>query len=216
MQSFASFFASLLMASSCATGLPTTSSTSNRNSSVTAKHNGKFKHNGPAALTKAYQKYGKPVLVDVANAISRQVRRSSTAMKLDECFWSITYGDWSRFRGAVEATEEVSSQFSQDAASSGLLGLAFSSLNTVQTTHGEDFWAFTSTGYVVGSGSLTRTSIYGLADTGTTLLLLPDSIVEASQGGYTFCYSVNLPSFFFWRVRLYRYHPWDVPQLCFR
>ncbi|OAA41767.1 secreted aspartic proteinase precursor [Metarhizium rileyi] len=81
---------------------------------------------------------------------------------------------------------------------------------------GEDFWTFTSTGYVVGSGSLTRTSIYGNADTGTTLLLLPDSIVEASQGGYTFCYSVNLPSFFFWRVRLYRYHPWDVPQLCFR
>jgi aspergillopepsin I len=56
---------------------------------------------------------------------------------------------------------------------------------------------------------LKKTSVSGIADTGTTLLLLPDSVVKAyyakvsgasydsSQGGYTFSCSTSLPSFSF-------------------
>lgn len=75
--------------------------------------------------------------------------KSSTAKKLQGESWSITYGDQSSSSGdvwsdvvnvgglsvkgqAVEAAKKVSAQFSQDTASSGLLGLAFSSINTVQ------------------------------------------------------------------------------------
>ncbi|EFZ04356.1 peptidase A1family protein [Metarhizium robertsii] len=340
MQTFGSFLVSLVVASSLATALPTTpSSTPAGNVSVTAKHNANFTRNGPAALAKAYRKFGKPVPVDVANALSRQnskrttgsdpnspqqydieylapvqigtpaqtlnldfdtgssdlwvfssltpssqvngqtlynPSKSSTAQSLSGSTWSITYGDGSSSSGvvytdavtvggltvnaqAVEAAKQVSSQFSQDAASSGLLGLAFSSINTVKPTkqktffdnakpaldsalftadlkHGADgkynfgyidstaytgsiaytpvdssqgFWGFTSRGYAVGGGSLNTASTSGIADTGTTLLLLPSSIVSAyyakvsgarydsSQGGYTFACSQSLPSFSF-------------------
>ncbi|EFY89840.1 secreted aspartic proteinase precursor [Metarhizium acridum CQMa 102] len=340
MQTFGSFLVSLVVASSLAAALPTTSSsTPNGTFSVTAKHNGNFTRSGPAALAKAYRKFGKPVPADVANALGRQKgkrttgsdpnspqqydvsylaavqigtpaqtlnldfdtgssdlwvfssltpssqvngqtvydpSRSSTAQPLGGSTWSIAYGDGSSSSGvvytdavtvggltvdaqAVEAAEQVSSQFSQDAASSGLLGLAFSSINTVEPTrqktffdnakpaldsalftadlkHGADgrynfgyidgaaytgsiaytavdssqgFWGFTSTGYAVGGGGLNTASTPGIADTGTTLLLLPGSIVSAYyarvsgarydgwQGGYTFACSQSLPSFSF-------------------
>jgi aspergillopepsin I len=76
---------------------------------------------------------------------------------------------------------------------------------SVNTANG--FWEFTGTGYGVGSGSFTSSSIDGIADTGTTLLLLDDDIVSAyydqvdgagydnSQGGYTFDCSADLPDF---------------------
>ncbi|OAQ65154.1 secreted aspartic proteinase precursor [Pochonia chlamydosporia 170] len=339
MQTFGSFLVSLVVASSVASALPATTATHDGNFSVTAKHNSKFKHNGPLALAKAYQKFGKPVPHDVANAVHRQnskrttgsdtnvpqqydseylaavqigtpaqtlnldfdtgssdlwvfssqtpksevhgqtlynPSKSSTSKALSGYTWSITYGDQSSSSGnvytdkvtvggltvnsqAVEAAKQVSDQFSQDAASSGLLGLAFSSINTVRPRqqktffdnakssltsplftadlkHGangkynfgyidnaahtgsiaytavdssEGFWSFTSTGYAVGSGTLKRTSTSGIADTGTTLLLLPDSIVNAyyskvsgasydnSQGGYTFSCDTTLPTFSF-------------------
>lgn len=74
---------------------------------------------------------------------------SSTAQELNGYTWNITYGDGSGASGnvytdtvtvggiavsgqAVELAEQVSSQFSQDTANDGLLGLAFSSINTVQ------------------------------------------------------------------------------------
>jgi len=75
----------------------------------------------------------------------------------------------------------------------------------VDTSNG--FWEFTGSGYAVGSGSFQQTSIDGIADTGTTLLLLDDSIVQDyykqvtdasydnSQGGYTFPCSATLPNF---------------------
>ncbi len=75
----------------------------------------------------------------------------------------------------------------------------------VNTANG--FWEFTGTGYGVGSGSFRSTDIDGIADTGTTLLLLDDDIVSAyydqvdgaeydnSQGGYTFDCSADLPDF---------------------
>lgn len=160
---------------------------------------------------------------------------------------------------AVESAEKVSSQFTEDTDNDGLLGLAFSSINTVsptqqktffdnaksslaaplftvdlkkgavgsykfgyidsasytgsisyvpvKTTNG--FWEFTGSGYAVGSASFVSLSIDAIADTGTTLLLLPASVVKAyyakvsgatyssSQGGYIFPCSATLPSFTF-------------------
>ncbi|KAL1305500.1 hypothetical protein AAFC00_002373 [Neodothiora populina] len=188
--------------------------------------------------------------------------------------WKISYGDGSGASGvvyadtvvvgkvtatsqAVEAATSISSAFVSDTDSDGLLGLAFSSINTVtpqqQTTFfdtvksslarklftvdlkkgaagsydfgyidsskysgsityvpvntANGFWQFTTTGYAVGSGSTVSTSYSAIADTGTTLLLLPDSIVSAyyakvsgakydnNQGGYVFSCSATLPSF---------------------
>lgn len=71
----------------------------------------------------------------------------------------------------------------------------------------QGFWEFTGTGYGVGDGSFQDVSIDAIADTGTTLILIDDSIVEAyygevdgaeydrTQGGYTFDCSTDLPDF---------------------
>ncbi|KAJ5698520.1 Penicillopepsin-1 [Penicillium macrosclerotiorum] len=186
--------------------------------------------------------------------------------------WSISYGDGSSASGnvytdtvtvggvtaskqAVEAAKKISSEFQQDTNNDGLLGLAFSSINTVepraQTTffdsvkssldqplfavalkHGEPgvydfgftdsskytgeitytsvddsqgFWSFDVDGYSAGTAS--GGGFSGIADTGTTLLLLDDSIVSAyydqvsgakedsNAGGYVFDCSTDLPDF---------------------
>jgi aspergillopepsin I len=74
---------------------------------------------------------------------------STTAQQLSGASWSVQYGDGSTSNGdvyaddvtiggltvsnqAVEAAQQVSSQFSQDSSIHGLLGLAFDSLNSVQ------------------------------------------------------------------------------------
>lgn len=71
------------------------------------------------------------------------------------------------------------------------------------------YWTFTSSGYSVGSGGFSATSIKGIADTGTSLLYLPTAIVTAyyrqvsgasasrTYGGYVFPCSSALPSFTF-------------------
>ncbi|KAK4236962.1 aspartic peptidase domain-containing protein [Achaetomium macrosporum] len=201
---------------------------------------------------------------------------SSSAKKMSGATWKISYGDGSSSSGdvftdvvsiggltvnsqAVESAKQVSSEFTQDTASSGLLGLAFSTLNTVQPTQqktffdnaasslsqkvftadlkhnapgtynfgfidsslhtgsiaytpvdsSQGFWGFTASGYAVGSGTVNKQSISGIADTGTTLLLLPSSVVRAyysqvrgaqdSQevGGYVFPCSATTPDFKF-------------------
>jgi aspergillopepsin I len=197
---------------------------------------------------------------------------SSNATKLAGYSWSITYGDQSSASGdvykdfvvvggvkasaqAVEAASQISQQFVNDKNNDGLLGLAFSSINTVkpksQTTFfdtvkgqldsplfavtlkhnapgtydfgfvdknkytgsltyaqvdsSQGFWSFTADGYKIGSKS--GGSIQGIADTGTTLLLLPDNVVsdyygqvsgaqqDSSAGGYTVPCSAQLPDF---------------------
>jgi aspergillopepsin I len=69
----------------------------------------------------------------------------------------------------------------------------------------QGFWSFDVDGYKVGSKS--GSGFSGIADTGTTLLLLDDSVVSAyyaqvsgakndqSVGGYVFPCSTTLPSF---------------------
>ncbi|OTB00987.1 hypothetical protein M426DRAFT_14969 [Hypoxylon sp. CI-4A] len=200
---------------------------------------------------------------------------SSSSKKVSGASWEISYGDGSSSSGdvytdtvtvggvtfdsqAVEAASKVSDEFQTDANNDGLLGLAFSSINTVtpkaqktffdnvasdldvaawtadlkyheagtydfgaiddskytgditytDVDSSQGFWSFTSTGYGVGD-NFKQQSFDGIADTGTTLALLPDTIVEAyykqvsgakldqQQGGYTFSCDATLPDFVF-------------------
>jgi hypothetical protein len=71
------------------------------------------------------------------------------------------------------------------------------------------FWEWTASGYAVGTGSVKATTIQGIADTGTSLFLLPSSVVTAYygevsgatydllQGGYTLPCSGDVPDFSF-------------------
>ncbi|KAE8380856.1 Aspartic protease pep1 [Aspergillus bertholletiae] len=199
---------------------------------------------------------------------------SGNATKMEGASWDISYGDGSGASGdvyqdtvtvgsitaqsqAVEAASKISDQFVQDKNNDGLLGLAFSSINTVkpkpQTTFfdtvksqldsplfavtlkyhapgsydfgyidkqkytgeiayadvdsSQGFWQFTADGYSVGSGAAQQTPITGIADTGTTLVMLDDAIVDAyykqvqgaennsSAGGYVFPCDAELPEF---------------------
>lgn len=80
----------------------------------------------------------------------------------------------------------------------------------VPVDNSRGFWGFTSSGYSVGSsGSFKSVSIDAVADTGTTLLYLPDAVVQdyygavpsasysSSQGGYTYPCGTSLPSMSF-------------------
>ncbi|KAI3326396.1 eukaryotic aspartyl protease [Xylariaceae sp. AK1471] len=201
---------------------------------------------------------------------------STTAKKVDGASWMITYGDMSSSSGvvyrdvvtvggvtvsnqAVEAATKVSAQFTQDANNDGLLGLAFSSINTVQPKQeltwfdnaakaldakvwtadlkyhkagtydfgaidkskytgditytpvdsSNGFWEFEISGYGVGNTTFKASPFKGIADTGTTLAMLPDQAVKAyykavpnakldlNQGGYVFPCSASLPNFVF-------------------
>ena len=171
-------------------------------------------------------------------------------------FVLVSVGSITASSQAVEAASTVSAQFTQDAGTDGLLGLAMSSINTVkpvqQTTFfdtvksqlaqplfavnlkyhaagsydfgyidstkytgsityvdvddSQGFWGFTANGYTVGS-TTSRTSISAIADTGTTLVYVDDSIVDAyysqvdgaqndsQAGGITFPCDSQLPDF---------------------
>ena len=201
--------------------------------------------------------------------------KSSTSKKLAGETWSITYGDQSSASGdvysdtvdvggttvtgqAVEAAQTISAEF-VSGTSDGLLGLGFSSINTVtpdkQQTffanaeslldaplftanlkkgqpgnynfgyidnteytgtvsytavdNSQGFWSYTTDSYTIASGSPVTGSIQSIADTGTTLLLVDDSIVSAyygqvqgssnsqSDGGYVFPCSATLPDISF-------------------
>ncbi|KAJ8113912.1 hypothetical protein ONZ43_g5034 [Nemania bipapillata] len=204
------------------------------------------------------------------------IQQSSTAKILAGASWDISYGDGSSSGGnvytdtvsiggitveqqAVESATNVSLAFTQRPDTDGLVGLAFSKLNTVRPTQqltffdnamrdlalplftanlkasepgnynfgfidptefngqityipvntSSGFWQFTSEGFKVGNSStMVAATHQAIADTGTTLLLVPDDIaaayyaqipgaVNAAQtaGGYVFPCSVTLPSY---------------------
>ena len=75
---------------------------------------------------------------------------------------------------------------------------------SVKTANG--FWEVASNGYAVGAAAFVALAIDAVVDTGTTLLLLPQSVCTAyykqvagaaydsAEGGYTFPCSTTLPS----------------------
>jgi aspergillopepsin I len=75
-------------------------------------------------------------------------------------------------------------------------------------------WQFTGSGFAVGHGAFQNFSIKAIADTGTTLLLMPDTVVSAyypqveeavydyQNSGYVFPCSSSLPDFTF-RIGVY-------------
>ncbi|KAI4179957.1 MAG: hypothetical protein L6R41_007541 [Letrouitia leprolyta] len=82
----------------------------------------------------------------------------------------------------------------------------------VDADSSQGFWTFTSSGYAVGdddAAAVNSSPIEAIADTGTTLLYLPDDVVDAyygavngaendsQQGGYTYPCSTSLPSISF-------------------
>lgn len=81
-------------------------------------------------------------------------------------------------------------------------------IHYTEVDNSNGFWEFTSTGYGVGEGNFQQQSIQAIADTGTTLLMIEDSIVQAyynsvdgaqydsQQGGYVFDCSADLPDFY--------------------
>ncbi|KAI1827562.1 aspartic peptidase domain-containing protein [Xylaria intraflava] len=193
---------------------------------------------------------------------------SSSSKKVSGASWSISYGDGSSSSGsvyhdvvsvggvsfasqAVESASKVSDEFTTDSSSDGLIGMAFSSLNTVQPKQEKTFFdnvadnldvkAWTadlkyhaagsydfgvidsskytgdisyvdvddSQGFWMFSADINGKAVSGIADTGTTLALLPDSVVDQyysqikgakvdqEQGGYVFPCDADIPDFTF-------------------
>ncbi|KAJ6787969.1 hypothetical protein PWT90_07075 [Aphanocladium album] len=191
--------------------------------------------------------------------------KSKTAKKQSGETWSIQYADHSGSSGdvytdsvtvggltvknqVVESAQKVSQQFA-NGDNDGLLGLAFSTLNTVSPNQAStwfdnvqsqldsplfvaDLRHNTAGSYIFGgipsaasniiytpvdssqgfwgfSASFGDNSVNGIADTGTTLLLVDDSVVNAyygqvsgatnsqEQGGWVFDCNTQLPSLTF-------------------
>ncbi|KAM3446101.1 hypothetical protein MY3296_009984 [Beauveria thailandica] len=190
-------------------------------------------------------------------------KSSSSAKKLHDAHWKISYGDGSSCSGdvytdqariggltlqdqAIQCAKEVSPQFARGKGS-GILGLAFPQLNTVKPQRqktwfehvkrqlesplfvadlrhqnpGTYFFGFipqdvenityvdvdSSDGFWGFNATTDYGDVKGIADTGTTLLLLSDEIVKAyysnvpsaensqEQGGYIFDCTEKLPDF---------------------
>ena len=81
------------------------------------------------------------------------------------------------------------------------------SITYTAVDNSQGFWGFTSNGYAVGSATFVTKADKTIADTGTTLMLIPASTARAyyskvsgavnsnTYGGYVFPCSATLPSF---------------------
>ncbi|KAI9726246.1 MAG: Type I transmembrane sorting receptor [Cirrosporium novae-zelandiae] len=79
------------------------------------------------------------------------------------------------------------------------------SLTYVSVIDSDGYWGFTNTGYAIGSGTYSTVSEYSIVDTGTTLIYVSDTIVNAyykkvtgseydrSEEAYVFPCSADLP-----------------------
>lgn len=80
-------------------------------------------------------------------------------------------------------------------------------IHYTEIDNSQGFWMMSADGYAIGGGETTNTAVTGIADTGTTLLLVQDSLVEAYYaevpgaelsryyGAYVFPCDANLPDF---------------------
>lgn len=148
---------------------------------------------------------------------SHAIYKTDASKKISGASWSITYGDGSGAKGdvyadtvvvggvtatsqAVEAATSISSQFQEDTDNDGLLGLAFSSINTVRPSAKTTF-------FDTVKGSLAKplftadlkkgapgTYTFGYIDTSAYTGQLTYVDVTTSQGFWEFSatgYSVN-------------------------
>lgn len=111
-----------------------------------------------------------------------EIAKSTTAKQMTGATWKISYGDGSSSSGnvytdvvtignisvtgqAVESATTVSSEFTSDSQSSGLVGLAMSSLNTVSPTAQKTF--FDNAKSQLGSALFTADLMHDIAGTYT-------------------------------------------------
>ncbi|KAM0316768.1 hypothetical protein ACHAPQ_011206 [Fusarium lateritium] len=200
--------------------------------------------------------------------------KSKSCEDMNGSKWLIEYGDGSGASGhvvkdtvsigglsvktqAVQIADKVHDSFAQQKDVDGLLGLGFSSINTItpkkqktffenaktqyntglftanlqhdapgtysfgfinKTAYSGDIvyapvdtsngmWTFTTTGFAVGEGKINKTSVTVIADTGTSLIWLPEKVNKAyyaqvegakedeTAGGYVFPCDTKLPDF---------------------
>ncbi|SCV47239.1 probable endothiapepsin precursor [Fusarium fujikuroi] len=221
--------------------------------------------------------YGSKVATAGGSSNRYNASNSKACEEMAGAKWTIEYGDGSGASGhvvkdtvsigglsveaqAVQVADKVHESFAQQEELDGLLGLGFSSINTVtpkkqktffdnaKTEHGAGvftadlkhdapgtytfgvinktayegdityttvdsstgMWTFTSTGYAVGKGNVTKTPIAAIADTGTSLMFLPEAVnkayyaqidgakIDATAGGYVFPCDTKMPDFTFY------------------
>ncbi|KAF4990230.1 hypothetical protein FGRMN_8590 [Fusarium graminum] len=202
--------------------------------------------------------------------------KSNSCQEMEGAKWFIEYGDGSSASGhvvtdtvsigslsvkvqAVQIADKVHESFARQENVDGLLGLGFSSINTItpkkqktffdhaKSEHGagiftadlqhdapgtysfgfinktaymddiaytpvdpsNGMWTFTSTGFAVGQDKVNKTSITAIADTGTSLIWLPELVnkayyaqvkgakVDETASGWVFPCDAKLPDFTF-------------------
>lgn len=140
-----------------------------------------------------------------------EIGKSTTAKQMTGATWEISYGDGSSSSGnvytdvvtignisvtsqAVESATTVSSEFTSDSQSSGLVGLAMSSLNTVSPTAQKTF--FDNAKSQLGSALFTADLMHDIAGTYTFGAI--DSTAYTGSIAYANLYNVSTSYSGYW------------------
>lgn len=140
-----------------------------------------------------------------------EIAKSTTAKEMTGATWKISYGDGSSSSGnvytdvvtignisvtgqAVESATTVSSEFTSDSQSSGLVGLAMSSLNTVSPTAQKTF--FDNAKSQLGSALFTANLMHDIAGTYTFGAI--DSTAFTGDIAYANLYNVSTSYSGYW------------------
>lgn len=140
-----------------------------------------------------------------------EIAKSTTAKQMTGATWKISYGDGSSSSGnvytdvvtignisvtgqAVESATTVSSEFTSDSQSSGLVGLAMSSLNTVSPTAQKTF--FDNAKSQLGSALFTADLMHDIAGTYTFGAI--DSTAFTGSIAYANLYNVSTSYSGYW------------------